>query len=120
MAKKKIYPTLWWLFRDNLLPNGTVFIGYARSKMAVSELRAKCDQYMQVQPDERAKYEEFWRSNHYLAGSYDSRRDFELLNQEIARFENEPNANRLFYLALPPTVFESVTTLIKATCMGEK
>lgn len=120
MAKKKIYPTLWWLFRDNLLPTGTIFFGYARSKLSIPELRSKCDQYMQVRPDEQAKYEEFWRLNYYVAGSYDSRRDFELLNQEISQFENVPHANRLFYLALPPNVFESVTKLIKDTCMGGK
>ncbi|XP_055301087.1 glucose-6-phosphate 1-dehydrogenase isoform X2 [Sitodiplosis mosellana] len=120
LAKKKIYPTLWWLFRDNLLPTGTIFYGYARSKLTIPELRAKCDPYMQVQVGEQARYEEFWRLNHYFAGSYDSRRDFELLNQEIEKFENVPHANRLFYLALPPSVFESVTELIKATCMGQK
>lgn len=111
---------MWWLFRDNLLPTGTIFYGYARTKLSISELRAKCDPYMQVKPNEQAKYEEFWRLNYYFAGSYESRRDFELLNQEIIKFENVPHANRLFYLALPPSVFESVTELIKATCMGDK
>lgn len=75
---------------------------------------------MKVRADEQAKYEEFWRVNYYVAGGYDSRRDFEMLNQEILKFENVPHANRLFYLALPPSVFESVTQLIKQTCMGEK
>lgn len=120
LAKKKIYPTLWWLFRDNLLPTGTIFFGYARTKLSVTELRAKCDQYMKVRPEEQAKYEDFWRLNHYVAGGYDARRDFELLNQEICKFEDVPHANRLFYLALPPSVFDTVTELIKATCMGQK
>jgi hypothetical protein len=30
LAKKKIYPVLWALFRDNLLPENTKFVGYAR------------------------------------------------------------------------------------------
>lgn len=120
LAKKKIYPTLWWLFRDNLLPTGTIFYGYARSKLTVEELRAKCDPYMQVKPDEQSRYEEFWSANYYVAGSYDQRRDFELLNQELINFEKVPHANRLFYLALPPSVFESVTKFIKETCMGQK
>lgn len=75
---------------------------------------------MQVKPDEQRRYEEFWQLNHYFAGSYTARRDFELLNQELLKFEQVPNANRLFYLALPPSVFESVTELIKGTCMGQK
>lgn len=49
LAKKKIYPTLWWLYRDNLLPSDTKFIGYARSKLSVAELKEKCRQYMKVE-----------------------------------------------------------------------
>uniref|UniRef100_A0A183CTM1 Glucose-6-phosphate 1-dehydrogenase n=1 Tax=Globodera pallida TaxID=36090 RepID=A0A183CTM1_GLOPA len=40
LAKKKIYPTLWWLFRDGLLPRDTHIIGYARSKLSFDKLRA--------------------------------------------------------------------------------
>lgn len=120
LARKKIYPTLWWLFRDNLLPVKTVFIGYARSQLTTAQLREKCNQYMKVQDNEMERYEDFWKLNQYVAGDYDKRRDFELLNQEIAKFETEAHANRLFYLALPPSVFQSVTVHIRNACMGDK
>ncbi|CAG0913669.1 unnamed protein product [Notodromas monacha] len=122
LAKKKIYPTLWWLFRDGLLPEDTAFIGYARSKLTVAELRAKCDQYMKVAPGEEAKYEAFWKYNRYVAGSYDTRRDFELLDKAFAEFHKGSSevGNRVFYLALPPSVFETVTAHIKETCMAPK
>lgn len=120
LAKKKIYPTLWWLFRDNLLPKRTFFFGYARSKMSVAELRAKCDPYMKAAADEQPRLDAFWSLNYYVAGGYDSRRDFEILNQEVSKFEQGPCANRLFYLALPPSVFETVTVHIKNACMGTK
>ena len=35
LSKKKIYPTLWRLFRDGLLPQRTLFVGYARSNVTV-------------------------------------------------------------------------------------
>lgn len=73
---------------------------------------------MKVKPEEEAKYEEFWKINHYCGGAYDSRRDFENLNQELNKFETGPIANRLFYLALPPSAFETVTVHIKESCMG--
>lgn len=120
LARKKIYPTLWWLFRDNLLPNTTYIFGYARSKLDVAQIRAKCDSYMKVKPGEQELYEKFWTINQYVAGSYDTRRDFELLNQEIAKFEKNQLMNRLFYLALPPSVFEEVTVHIKESCMATK
>lgn len=121
LAKKKIYPTLWWLFRDSLLPNNTVFYGYARSKLSIAEVKEKCHQYMKVKPGEESRYEEFWTVNKYFAGNYDKRQDFEMLNQELTKSEgNARTANRLFYLALPPSVFQPVTVHIRNTCMGEK
>lgn len=120
LARKKIYPTLWWLYRDNLLPSITHFIGYARSKTTIQEIKSKCEPYMKVKLGEERKYEDFWNLNSYMSGQYDSRTDFEKLNQDIHLFEKGPVANRLFYLALPPSVFEEVTVFIKNTCMGEK
>lgn len=118
LARKKIYPTLWWLYRDNLLPIPTIFFGYARSLMTIEELRNKCHPYMKVKPDEVDKYEKFWNLNHYIAGSYEDSNDFQLLNSEIKKFECKSTANRIFYLALPPSVFETVTINIKNYCMA--
>ena len=62
----------------------------------------------------------FWKINFYVAGGYDTKRDFEMLNQEMTNLEEKVSKtrNRLYYLALPPSVFASVTSLIKQTCMS--
>lgn len=76
---------------------------------------------MKVKPDEEERYEEFWRLNHYMAGSYDHEDDFAELNRRISERESDGKfANRLFYLALPPSVFETVTVHIRHTCMAQK
>lgn len=76
--------------------------------------------WSQVKPEEKEAVENFWKANIYVAGSYDTRRDFELLNQEIGKLEKNAAANRIFYLALPPSVFESVTTNIRNACMAQR
>uniref|UniRef100_A0AAQ5ZYV3 Glucose-6-phosphate 1-dehydrogenase n=1 Tax=Amphiprion ocellaris TaxID=80972 RepID=A0AAQ5ZYV3_AMPOC len=48
LAKKKIYPTLWWLFRDGLLPDDTYFVGFARSNLTVEDIKAACLPHMKV------------------------------------------------------------------------
>jgi glucose-6-phosphate 1-dehydrogenase len=48
LAKKKIYPTLWAIFRDGLVPPDTLFVGYARSKLTVDDLREKCKPWFKV------------------------------------------------------------------------
>ena len=35
LSKKKIYPTLWRLYRDDLIPPSTLVVGYARSDVSV-------------------------------------------------------------------------------------
>ncbi|CAG5118867.1 unnamed protein product [Candidula unifasciata] len=116
LAKKKIYPTLWWLFRDGLLPPKTHFIGYARSNLTLEEVKKSCLPHMKAVAGEEGKLKEFFKLNEYVAGSYDKTEDFQKLNKAI---EQRGSCNRLFYLALPPSVFETVTLNIKALCMAK-
>ena len=81
LAKKKIYPTLWALFRDGLMPPGPQIFGYARSKMTVAQMRERCAGTVKAKEGEEEILEQFWSNNHYVAGSYDTQRDFEMLNQ---------------------------------------
>ncbi|KAH8298586.1 hypothetical protein KR018_002325, partial [Drosophila ironensis] len=119
LAKKKIYPTLWWLYRDDLLPKPTKFCGYARSNLTVEQIRQSCHQYMKVQCTEKEKYEQFWALNDYVSGSYEGTTSgYELLKQHLELLENKNPANRIFYLALPPSIFEPVTVNVKEICMS--
>ena len=120
LAKKKIYPTLWWLYRDRLLPSNTVFIGYARSGLTVGKIREKSEQWMKLKEGETERYEEFWKLNHYVRGSYDNKADFVNLDTEMTKITSVEDSNRIFYLALPPSVFEPVTLHIKKCCMNNK
>ncbi|XP_038237437.1 glucose-6-phosphate 1-dehydrogenase isoform X1 [Dermochelys coriacea] len=118
LAKKKIYPTIWWLFRDGLLPDDTYVVGYARSKLTVADIRKQSQPYFKVEPDEQKKLEEFFSRNSYMSGTYDDITFFRRLNAHLDALHNGDKANRLFYLALPPSVYEHVTRNIKECCMG--
>lgn len=74
----------------------------------------------QAKDHEAEKVEKFWAINSYVAGSYTEESAFQNLNSEICKLEAGKEAgNRLFYLALPPSVFADVTKHIKATCMSK-
>lgn len=72
-----------------------------------------------MQPHEQMKYNEFWRLNNYVSGPYDDAQGYQALNQHLESTENRLNANRIFYLALPPTVYNQVTFNIKHNCMSK-
>jgi len=118
LAKKKIYPTLWWLYRDGLLPKKTYFVGYARSQLSVEEIIMKrAFPFLKVQENQKDQLKAFVKMNSYVAGSYTSSQDFQRLDEEIKKREKNGRANRLFYLALPPTVYKDVTKNIRENCM---
>jgi len=48
LAKKKIYPTLWMLFRDKLIPDKTFIYGYSRSKLTMEQLKSNVSPYLKV------------------------------------------------------------------------
>lgn len=141
LAKKKIYPTLWYLYKEGLLPTNTIFVGYARSKLTVQNIIESSSKYLTFKNEsEKTKLDSFWSLNYYVNGSYDQDDDFKRLNEELTILEDKAieqfiaksnnskendssncqntiyEHNRLFYLALPPTVFNSSTELIKKNC----
>lgn len=54
-----------------------------------------------------------------MSGQYDQAASYEHLNDHINALCQGSQANRLFYLALPPTVYEAVTKNIRETCMSQ-
>ncbi|KAJ8922174.1 hypothetical protein NQ315_004109 [Exocentrus adspersus] len=105
---------------DKLLPPNTVICGYARTEMTVNDIRTNCEQHMNVAPEETDLIGKFWEMNHYLSGQYNRKEDFGKLNSKLCRFERCGAANRLFHLALPPSIFEVVTANIRHECMSQK
>ena len=55
-----------------------------------------------------------------MAGSYDKNEDFKKLDAAIRSKEVNGKANRLFYLALPPSVYHSVTQKLREECMSRE
>ena len=73
--------------------------------------------------DQRHKLEEFFKVNHYFSGSYTEAEDFIKLDEEIKKLEEAEHiekADRIFYLALPPSVFITVTQMIKDHCQSKR
>jgi glucose-6-phosphate 1-dehydrogenase len=117
LAKKKVYPTLWTLFKNKLVPATTRFIGYARSAKTVEQLKNDVLKFIKLAENEQELWNQFWSVNYYLQGAYDEPKDFERLNVFIENLVTNKPTNRLFYLALPPVVYLPVSSLIRQFCI---
>ncbi|KAJ4827329.1 Glucose-6-phosphate 1-dehydrogenase 6, cytoplasmic [Turnera subulata] len=127
LAKKKTFPALFNLYRQGFLQSNEVHIfGYARTKISDEELRNRIKGYL----DKNAANEpsedvlKFLQLIKYVSGSYDNEEGFKLLDKAISEHEEskksaEGSSRRLFYLALPPSVYPPVCRMIKKCCMNK-
>lgn len=129
LAKKKTFPALFNLFRQGFLqPDEVHIFGYARTKISDDELRNRIRGYLindkTASPEHVEKLSKFLDLIKYVSGSYDSEEGFRLLDKEISEHELSKNSvegtsRRLFYLALPPSVYPSVCKMIRNFSMNK-
>ena len=125
LAKKSIYPALFYLFKAGSLPENVSIIGYARSKLTVDTLRNRVEPYFDLEDesptgDTKSQLEQFWELNHYVAGDYSDYAKSTLLTRTLNELEADFSVtNRTFYIALPPSVYTHVTELIAKHWMPE-
>ena len=113
MAKKKTYPALFKLFKNGFLPQHTHIIGYARTQMTHEDYLGRVTQYIKAGDDELSRFKAI---TSYHAGKYDDDASWQSLNKYIADNESTrgcPVKNRVYYMALPPSVFIPVAKGLK-------
>ncbi|KAF7790827.1 hypothetical protein EIP86_001784 [Pleurotus ostreatoroseus] len=121
LAKKKTFPALFNLFRADFLPKDVKIVGYARTKMDDAEYHKRITSYIKgVESDEdKTKLDQFKAAATYISGGYEDDESFQKLNDHIKELESQfqgNERNRLFYLALPPSVFIPVAAHLKGNC----
>ncbi|GFR51680.1 hypothetical protein Agub_g14123 [Astrephomene gubernaculifera] len=112
LAKKKIFPALFALFYEGLLPPEFHVFGFARSRMTDAEFRELIASTLtcRVSARERCveKQDDFLRRCFYSPGQYDEAESFQDLNRRMGEVEagcGKQRSNRMFFLSIPPNVF---------------
>ncbi len=113
LAQTKIFPALFALFSQGLLPENVQFIGFARSQIDQSGFKEQIMRNLTCRytPDHSCGdfIESFLDRCYYCGGKYDSADGFIALASRLQK-----NSNRLFYMALPPEIFPVVSKNIGA------
>ncbi|CAI9777289.1 unnamed protein product [Fraxinus pennsylvanica] len=125
LAKKKTFPALFNLYRQRFLQSSKVHIfGYARTKISDDELRNRIRGYLSSGNEGSEDVLKFLQLIKYVCGSYDAEEGFLALDKAISEHETSKNSSegssrRLFYLALPPSVYPQVCKMIKNYCTNK-
>ena len=116
LAKKKTFPALFRLYKNGFLPSNSRIIGYARTKMEHDDYIKRVTQY--IKTDDDSAVDGFKKILSYLSGQYDDDASFQNLDKAIKKCEESRNVevgkrHRVFYMALPPSVFIPVAKGLK-------
>lgn len=111
------FPALFGLYWNGYLPKDIQIIGYARTKMDDEEFHNRIKEHIKVPiPAMRQKLDGFLKICSYMSGQYDQDDSFQELEKVLKEHEKPfkgEERNRIFYMALPPSVFISVATCLK-------
>ncbi|KAF8973395.1 Glucose-6-phosphate 1-dehydrogenase [Entomortierella lignicola] len=115
LAKKKTFPALFGLYKNKYLDHNTRVIGYARTKMDQSTFEGHVSKFIKIKSDEdKSALQDFLKLCSYISGQYDKDGDFQNLEDHLVEVEKASGAEaRLFYMALPPSVFIPVAKNLK-------
>ncbi|GEM_PF-775655 len=112
LAQKKLLPALFSLYCQNFLPERFNVFGFSRSALTHEQFREKAQEHLTCRyvPGEKCadRMSEFLSRCYYVSGQYDSADSFLDLFQAMKPVEGEEAVNRMYYLAIPPSVFMSV------------
>jgi len=115
LSSRKLFPSVARLFTSGDLPENFALVGAARTAMTTEEFREKIREWL-AKADGLAgmDYDGFLSRVHYQTLEYGNLANYARLAKLLARVEQAEGlpGNRLFYLAIPPTLYESVAGML--------
>jgi glucose-6-phosphate 1-dehydrogenase len=110
LARRKIFPALYNLAAEGLLPEKLAVVGYARGDWDDDALRAHArraiEEFSRTAIDENV-WARFASSLAYVRGSFDDAEGMTALAERLVALDRErgTESRRLYYLATPPSAF---------------
>lgn len=119
LTQRKLIPSLFNLFRKRRTPKKFQIVGFGGTEFSHEDFRA----HLRKGSKEFSGFEftdEEWNifagTLYYQTGKYTEPGDFSKLADLLTSLEkDESGANRLFYMATPPTLFPSIVDNLNAT-----
>lgn len=115
LAQKKLLPALYDLFVHNLLPYDTCIIGFSRRPFTDSEIKTFVSDAITKNVINSSRISEFVNLIKYVQGEYNIRESYIKLEdylRELDALTAGQCSNKIFFLSVPPTLYEEIATHI--------
>ena len=115
LTRRKLVPALFNLYQTKVLPDPFLIVGCGRSEMNDVEFRDSVGTFARSSGEAPEKeWHNFAANLHYMPIVYDDPASFQKLGDFLDELEREHQSvgNRIFYLATPPTLYETLAEQI--------
>jgi glucose-6-phosphate 1-dehydrogenase len=123
LTARKLMPALFDLWVRGGLPEPCRIVGCGRSPWTDNEFRNRMQKAVfSSSPPEPAQWASFSPSLHYRRLDYQDRRSFDELAESLSALDRtrDTRGNRIFYLALPPVLYEPVAGNLGGSGLGRE
>lgn len=130
LAKRKLFPAIYELFKSNLLAKHFAVVGVDRVAQDDEAFRASVHDALsrseEVKGFDPERFEALRERIHYVSGDLLAPEVYRLVGQKLATLEaleSGPEANpgnRMFYLALPPSIFQPVVKALSESGLATR
>ncbi len=114
LAQKKIVPALFDLRKRGELGPDVRLVGFSRRDMTDEELREFIKTILSEHGVNCDEVSDFITKFSYVSGQFDDKNSYRKLSEHLQKLDNERKtcSNKLFYFAVPPTLYEILATHI--------
>lgn len=119
LARNKLFPALYSLFEEGLLPDKFYIVGFSRRGFSDEDFREELKNTSPV--GKKEKYAEFSRNIYYQKGQFAEENGYLELINKLKIFDDEIGAciMRFFYLATPPKNYDNILSFLQSTKLSE-
>lgn len=113
LTKRKLFPALYDLAAQDMLPEQFAIVGYGRRAKDEAELRQELGQGVREfarLPFDDAVWNKLAERTFYQQGAYDEKESFESLETRLKDIDDQNGTagNRMYYIATPPGEFAPI------------
>jgi glucose-6-phosphate 1-dehydrogenase len=124
LTKRKLVPSLYALFVQNLLPEEFALLGVSRTAFTDNKFRAAMKsaitEFKEI--DNTKKIDEFIRHIYYISVQFDKASSYQSLKQRLDILGNQLNigGNTVFYLSTPPSLYGIIPQHLAAVGLNKQ
>jgi glucose-6-phosphate 1-dehydrogenase len=124
LTKRKLVPSIYSLFVQNMLPEKFVLLGVSRTEFSEDDfknnMKAAIKEFKEI--DDNTKIDEFIDNIFYTSISFDETASYNKLKDRVneLRKNNNIGGNTIFYLSTPPSLYGTIPQHLAAVGLNKQ